>query len=230
MWNMNRTLWSVLLGIVAFTNFAIAQSKVAPYIEFYDCPRCELSVLNVPVAKYPSNVGYGAQDHNGIVAVQVTVDAKGIVIDSRGISGHPFFRRFVEVAALKATFKPRVLEGKGVAFTAVIQYQIVSTNEKEILPKPPPIMNGMAVSLPKPIYPEAAKLSCASGYVDVKVHIDETGNVETAKGINGNKILWPAAETAAKQARFTGHGHAPLAKSVGRVRYNFPVPTGCPVP
>ena len=226
---MNRPISSALLVFVAFTTCAVAQNKAERYIEFYDCPRCELSVLNVPAAKYPSNVGYGAHDHNGIVSIQVKVNENGTTIDARAVSGHPFFRPSIEAAALNATFKPRILEGKGVAFTAIIQYQVVSTNRKEILPKPPPIINGMAVSLPKPIYPESAKISCASGYVDVKVHLDEMGNVETVQAINGNELLRQAAQTAAKQARFTGHGHAPRAKSVGRVRYNFPVPAGCPI-
>jgi len=63
----------------------------------------------------------------------------------------------------------------------------------------------------------------------VNVDVDEMGNVEKAKAVRGDERLWEAAEIAARIARFTGHGHAPRAKSVGKIRYNFAVPNGCPV-
>jgi len=43
------------------------------------------------------------------------------------------------------------------------------------------ILNGKAISLPKPAYPEEAKAAKLSGTVQIKVIIDEEGNVESAE-------------------------------------------------
>ena len=45
------------------------------------------------------------------------------------------------------------------------------------------ILNGKALSLPKPEYPEAARAVKASGAVSVKVLIDEAGNVISAEAV-----------------------------------------------
>lgn len=215
--------------VLSFNVMLFSQTKKPPYIEFYDCPGCEHSLKKASDAVYPSMVGYGPHKYNGLFSVQVLVSEDGTVQKATAVSGHPFFRETVENAAKNVTFKPQLVNGKAATVTAIVQYQVVSTEKAEILPKPPPIINGMAISLPKPIYPDTAKSACANGFVDVQVNVDEFGNVEDAKAIRGDEQLWKAAVTAAMQARFTGHGHAPRAKSVGRVRYNFPIPDGCPV-
>jgi protein TonB len=65
------------------------------------------------------------------------------------------------------------------------------------------ILNGKAVSLPAPAYPEMAKRARASGVVEVEVVIDVTGKVISAKAVKGPPLLMNAAEQAARQARFT---------------------------
>lgn len=214
--------------VLLFNVILLSQTKEPPYIEFYDCPGCEHSIGKASDAVYPSMVGYGPHKYNGLISVQILINEEGTVQKATAVSGHPFFRGIVESAAKGITFNPRLINGKSVQYTAVVQYQVVSTNKGEILPKPPPIINGKAISLPKPIYPDTAKSACASGFVDVQVNVDEFGKVENAKAIRGDEKLWKAAETAAMEARFTSHGHAPRAKSIGRVRYNFPIPEGCP--
>jgi periplasmic protein TonB len=65
------------------------------------------------------------------------------------------------------------------------------------------ILNGKAVSLPAPAYPEMAKRARTWGVVEVEVVIDVTGKVISAKAVKGPPLLMTAAEQAARQARFT---------------------------
>ena len=65
------------------------------------------------------------------------------------------------------------------------------------------VLNGTAVSLPPPAYPEAAKRTRTSGTVTVEVVLDETGKVVSATATGGPSILRDAAVQAALKARFS---------------------------
>ncbi len=65
------------------------------------------------------------------------------------------------------------------------------------------VLNGTAISLPPPVYPDAAKRMRASGVVVVDVILDETGKVVTATASSGPTILRDAAIQAALKARFS---------------------------
>jgi len=65
------------------------------------------------------------------------------------------------------------------------------------------ILNGKALSLPAPSYPEMAKRARAEGKVEVEVVIDTNGKVISAKAVKGPAALQGAAEQAARMARFT---------------------------
>jgi len=65
------------------------------------------------------------------------------------------------------------------------------------------ILNGKALSLPKPDYPEIARAAKAGGAVSVKVMIDEYGTVISAEAASGHPLLQQAAVVAAYQARFS---------------------------
>jgi protein TonB len=84
------------------------------------------------------------------------------------------------------------------------------------------VLNGKAISLPKPAYPPIAKSAHASGTVVVQVTIDETGKVISAKAISGHPLLQQAAVQAAYQARFspTQLSGQPV-KVTGQINYNF---------
>ena len=102
------------------------------------------------------------------------------------------------------------------------------------------VLNGKAISLPKPPYPEEAKKDGAEGPVSVTVTIDEEGNVIEAKAAaeykvagtvneNGEPEMKPihpalreAAESAAKAAKFspTKLSGQPV-KVTGTIVYNF---------
>jgi TonB family protein len=84
------------------------------------------------------------------------------------------------------------------------------------------VLNGMAIELPKPVYPELAKRARATGTVTVEVMIDETGKVIAAKAVSGNSLLHRAAVDAAYQARFspTLLSGRPI-KVTGVINYSF---------
>lgn len=65
------------------------------------------------------------------------------------------------------------------------------------------VLNGTAINLPPPVYPEAAKRMRAQGIVTVEVILDETGKVVAATATSGPAILRDAAVQAALKARFS---------------------------
>ena len=65
------------------------------------------------------------------------------------------------------------------------------------------VLNGKAVALPLPAYPEIARNARAQGNVDVRIMIDEGGNVIEAQAIDGHPLLRAAAVSAAREARFS---------------------------
>lgn len=86
------------------------------------------------------------------------------------------------------------------------------------------VMNGRAVNLPRPAYPEVARTANASGTVTVQVTIDETGKVIAAVPVAGNPLFRQAAEQAARGATFTPTmmSGKPV-KITGVITYNFGV-------
>lgn len=87
------------------------------------------------------------------------------------------------------------------------------------------VVNGKALSLPKPAYPAAAKAVRAEGAVNVQVTIDEEGSVISATAVSGHPLLRAAAVKAAKQAKFspTKLEGVPV-KVTGVIVYNFVLP------
>lgn len=87
------------------------------------------------------------------------------------------------------------------------------------------VLNGKAVSLPKPQYPPAARAVRASGAVSVQVLVDENGRVVSARAVSGHPLLRPSAVAAARQAKFapTLLAGQPVRVS-GIITYNFVAP------
>ena len=86
------------------------------------------------------------------------------------------------------------------------------------------VLNGKALSLPKPDYPRSARVAGASGTVIVQVTVDETGKVIEARAISGHPMLRSAAVAAARQARFAPSklSGQPIKVS-GVINYNFAI-------
>ena len=105
------------------------------------------------------------------------------------------------------------------------------------------VLNGKAVSLPKPEYPAVAKAARIGGLVQVAIVVDENGNVESANAVRNEKeeteepsqisdakaALRASAEEAALKAQFspTLLSGNPVKVS-GVISYNF-VRDGDPV-
>jgi TonB family protein len=120
-----------------------------------------------------------------------------------------------------ATTKPNA----GVQTTAV---------QLESEPPPPPaprrilkpvsggVLNGTAMSLPAPTYPETARRLRVSGVVTVEVVVDETGKVISAQATSGPQALRDVAVQAALRARFspTKLSGQPV-KVAGSINYKF---------
>ena len=67
-----------------------------------------------------------------------------------------------------------------------------------------------------------AKGAHAGGQVQVRVLIDETGNVISAVAISGHPLLYGAAIEAAKESKFTPTIKSGVAVKVrGTIIYNF---------
>ncbi|HEY2973567.1 MAG TPA: TonB family protein [Pyrinomonadaceae bacterium] len=84
------------------------------------------------------------------------------------------------------------------------------------------VLNGKAISLPKPAYPPIARQAHASGTVSVQVTIDENGNVISAHAVSGHPLLQGVAVAAARGARFTPTRlEGQPVKVTGVITYNF---------
>jgi protein TonB len=120
--------------------------------------------------------------------------------------------------------------GAGTVVTAPTRVNIADEPPPPEAPKPTPprapisggVLNGKAISLPKPAYPPIARAAHASGTVVVQVLIDENGNVVSAHAVSGHPLLQGAAVGAARQARFspTKLSGQPV-KVTGVIQYNF---------
>lgn len=112
-----------------------------------------------------------------------------------------------------------------------------SASSERSTPPPPPIkkpdvnpntvvslgaVNGKAIALPKPSYPQAARAMRIEGAVQIQITIDKDGSVISARAIGGHPTLRAAAENAARLARFspTKLSNVPV-KATGIITYNF---------
>jgi TonB family protein len=84
------------------------------------------------------------------------------------------------------------------------------------------VLNGSAISLPPPVYPDSAKRLRLSGVVSIEVVIDETGKVISARAVDGPSPLRDVAVQAALRARFspTKLSGQPV-KVTGSINYKF---------
>ncbi|MBK6751813.1 MAG: TonB family protein [Pyrinomonadaceae bacterium] len=136
---------------------------------------------------------------------------------------------------MKVEFTPAVKKGKPYETTIGLTFKLKNPNIKpakveldQMTGKPKPAMinagvvNGKAVSLPKPAYPREARMNRDGGAVSIQVVIDEKGNVIRAGAVNGAPSLQFASRDAACGAKFepTLLQGSPIMVS-GVITYNF---------
>src|SRR5262249_33460186 len=108
------------------------------------------------------------------------------------------------VGSAPMVLKPRAVSGNE-------EVALLNTADPPPSPGPRPILkpvsggvlNGTALSLPMPLYPDAAKRMRTQGVVTVDVILDETGKVVSAIASSGPSPLRDAAVQAALKARFS---------------------------
>lgn len=118
--------------------------------------------------------------------------------------------------------------GPGTTVVAATKVEVGEPPPPEPKPTPPRapisggVLNGKAVHLVQPPYPQIAKQAHASGTVVVQVLIDENGNVVSAHATSGHPLLQAAAVAAARASKFspTKLSGQPV-KVTGMIQYNF---------
>jgi len=109
----------------------------------------------------------------------------------------------------------------------------VVANDSEPPPAPRPllkpvsggVLNGKAIALPAPTYPDIARRMRQAGKVEVEVIVDENGKVISARATAGPSVLRDVAVEAALRARFTPTKlSGQPVKISGRIDYNFTLP------
>ena len=99
--------------------------------------------------------------------------------------------------------------------------QTVAKGEPEVFP----VLNGKAIALPAPTYPDIARRMRQAGKVEVEVIVDENGKVISARATTGPTVLRDVAVDAALRARFTPTKlSGQPVKISGRIDYNFTLP------
>jgi tetratricopeptide (TPR) repeat protein len=85
------------------------------------------------------------------------------------------------------------------------------------------LLNGKALSMPKPSYPPEARFAGASGSIFVAVLLDEGGNVIKARSVcNGHPLLTGVSLAAAREAKFTPTSiNGKPIKAMGIITYRF---------
>lgn len=87
------------------------------------------------------------------------------------------------------------------------------------------VLRKAAIALPEPQYPADAEMARASGPVQVELIIDQNGVVTAARAASGNPVLFDAATSAARQARFLMSAFSDRPTSAYSVlTYNFARP------
>ena len=209
----------------------------------------EAKLLALPEYVMPAEATAAGID--GKVAVAVWVDKNGSVDRAQVLAGPAWpcssnpngliskVRDGIEDTIKQARFSPAMKDGKPQSAELLLTFLIGNEYQqaKKVAAataagqKPPAedpkvirggVINGKALSFPKPEYPAEARGSRVSGAVTIQVLIDEKGDVIRAGAINGHPLLQKAARNAACEAKFspTLLAGQPVKVS-GVITYNF---------
>lgn len=192
---------------------------------------------------------------DGRIRLLVTVDATGSVKDPRIIGGMIWpcnsdtrdevkaVESAIKATVLGASFSPAAKDGKpresdvvltmaiGKSYRTVLARRAAGQNATSNTSRSKMInagvINGKALSLPKPTYPMGARGQNASGAVVVQVVIGEDGVVLSAGAVSGHPLLQTAARDAACNAKFSATKLQGFPVEVtGEITCNFIAPRG----
>lgn len=184
--------------------------------------------INFVQPEYPKNKIRAS----GQVSVQVVVDESGNVSSAVACSGNYLLRKPAVEAAKRLKFPQTMLSGVPVKVSAAVVYNFVPPNSRKKVSKFPPcpsgpsdgnVINGKAINLIQPEYPEEARKARANGQVSVIALVDENGKVVSATAVSGNPLLRSSAVEAARKSTFKPRVdcHGNFVKISGTVIYNF---------
>ncbi len=189
--------------------------------------------------EYQKLVAQNPYDAEALVGAGVALVNYGFATNDQATieRGLDYLRRFVESAPashrLKGSTEEALAYLKQHPPTPMLESPAVLGARGKVIPpdqaagaaRPPVdagVINGKAVSLPKPPYPLIAKFARAQSTVSVQVLIDEGGNVKEARAIGGHPLLRAVSVAAALRAKFTPTLLSGQPVNVtGVVTYNF---------
>jgi TonB family protein len=193
-------------------------------------------LLSVPDPDYPKEALALALGND--IQVTMSVDAQGNATYV-SVSGPSFpcsefndggitkLRQAAVDAAKKAHFEAATKDGKPIESSALITFHVPDAPEfaDNDPGKPSPsesVLNGRAISLPKPAYPAKVRQMMAQGKVSIETLISEQGRVLAVAPKEGNDLLYKTAMIAACGAKFspTLINGQPI-KVHGVITYNF---------
>jgi len=225
------------LIVFAATMSLVAQAVHSPARKVISIPK-----MTLPTWDYGRNFGK-------TVRVAVTVDEAGNVVSVGNATGPGSvcpsvtrpdvlaLREKAKEVAAKAKFEPNAAgstfsyvevefpakpETKAKEGDEKVEQFMVAKSEPSTVNGEHGILNGKAISLPKPVYPPAARAVRAAGAVQMQVLIDEEGNVFSAEPLDGHPLLRSSARQAACGAKFAAvmlSGNP--VKVQGVITYNF---------
>jgi len=224
------SLYAAEIGI-GNGNFEIAEliSPIAPDAPEPEPPRAQ------PISNESSTPKNANSD-------QARTDEPNFVPDTPSVQKNALpsrdWRRFTPDLPTLAGSGPPTGYSTGDGKIGTSSNQVLSGDKDELDAKttePPPVikqtpkivrtskvLNGDAISLPKPTYPRTAAALNLEGTVRIQITIDEVGNVISAKAADGHPFFRPVAEQAARNAKFrpTLLNDVPV-KVTGVIVYNF---------
>ena len=155
--------------------------------------------IKLPTPTCPTNV-----DCAGIVKAIILIDENGKVIKAQIISGDAAKYEFVLAAARETKFTPTTDLPLKVAGILVYNFGSPKTKNKSIIPMvcDGGVLNGKATELPLPVLTYEESRRGEAGTANVRVTIDEQGNVVSATACGGHPVLRDAAVAAALKAKF----------------------------
>lgn len=228
-----KTVVGFLLILVSTSVSSVAQAVHSPARKVIELPKIALPMWD------------DGNDFGKTVRVAVTVDKAGNVVSVGNATGPgsvcPSVSR-PDVLALREQAKVVAAKAKNASGATLSYVEVefptkserktkegeekveefmVASNEP-VAPGNHGLLNGKAIALPEPTYPPAARAVRAEGTVEMRVLIDEEGNVFSAEAVSGHPLLRFSARQAACGAKFTPVllSGSPVKVS-GIITYNF---------